>query len=644
MKHIPLTFTIVGFASLCLAGPKSEGRASDQVCQAIRNNDLTSLRRLVRAHGVKVKDFRGNSPLMVSAASGSLECMRFLLSQGADPNAANLASATPLMWSVGDIAKTRMLLSKGARVDVKSKMGLTPLQAAVLCDRSPEVVKLLIQHGANVNACDSGKTSTLEAAAATGNPEVVRTLVENGANVNWVDSVGFTPLLSSFLSVGNPARNAEVVKLLLSKGAKVNAKTKDVIGRVENGPFALGRITVLMLAGQLGNADAIKILLAAGADVNATDVRNMNALEWAVGTDHANPEVVKLLIDAGSKTKNALKLAFKFRNPAVVSQFGETLAPLNERAPAAQIQPVSRARVRAAMAKGLVILQATAANFSRTGGCMACHAQDFTGMAVLSCKPPRIKCDFKLEAIQASRSSSNLGYSPEELFQGVGGGAGPNSVAYKAHHLSMAGVPCSLRTDAMVHYLNGLQAPDGNWPINEARPPINDGTISITARCLRVLRSYPVPSLKSEIDMRVKRAADWLIRAEPLTTEDRSMQILGIQWAGKKVSADRVKTLVSRQRPCGGWGQSDSLPVDAYATGEVLWALHESGMSSVNPIFSRGVAYLVRTQQSDGSWHVLSRSVPFQPYFETGFPHGRDQFISQAGSAFAIIALSYASK
>jgi N-acyl-D-amino-acid deacylase len=39
------------------------------------------------------------------------------------------------------------------------------------------------------------------------------------------------------------------------------------------------------------------------------------------------------------------------------------------------------------------------------------------------------------------------------------------------------------------------------------------------------------------------------------------------------------------------------------------------------------VKFLVKAQFADGSWHVRSRSNPFQTYIESGFPHGKDQFI-----------------
>jgi len=57
-------------------------------------------------------------------------------------------------------------------------------------------------------------------------------------------------------------------------------------------------------------------------------------------------------------------------------------------------------------------------------------------------------------------------------------------------------------------------------------------------------------------------------------------------------------------------------------------------------VYRKGTSYLLRTQEADGSWHVNTRSIWIQPYFESGFPHGHDQWISTAGTAWAAMALS----
>jgi hypothetical protein len=82
---------------------------------------------------------------------------------------------------------------------------------------------------------------------------------------------------------------------------------------------------------------------------------------------------------------------------------------------------------------------------------------------------------------------------------------------------------------------------------------------------------------------------------------------------------------------------------DAYATGTALVALHQAGgLRTAEPAYRRGVRYLVSTQLDDGSWHVKTRSKPFQTYYESGYPHGPDQFISIAAAGWSTTALALA--
>jgi hypothetical protein len=65
-----------------------------------------------------------------------------------------------------------------------------------------------------------------------------------------------------------------------------------------------------------------------------------------------------------------------------------------------------------------------------------------------------------------------------------------------------------------------------------------------------------------------------------------------------------------------------------------------SGQLNVDdPSYQKGVSFLLRTQFADGSWKVQSRSFPVVAFVETGFPHDKNQFISDAGSDWATMAL-----
>jgi squalene cyclase len=80
---------------------------------------------------------------------------------------------------------------------------------------------------------------------------------------------------------------------------------------------------------------------------------------------------------------------------------------------------------------------------------------------------------------------------------------------------------------------------------------------------------------------------------------------------------------------------------DAYATGETLYALASTGvMQPKNAAFQKGVKFLLSTQAADGSWYVRSRAVKFQPYFESGFPYGHDQWISSMATGWGAAALA----
>ena len=119
------------------------------------------------------------------------------------------------------------------------------------------------------------------------------------------------------------------------------------------------------------------------------------------------------------------------------------------------------------------------------------------------------------------------------------------------------------------------------------------------------------------------------------------MQLLGQQWAGAPIKQRdaRIQQLLALQQSDGGWSQKPHLAADAYATGQVLYALAELKVPASAPI-RKAIAFLVRTQHDDGTWYVKSRAMPIQPYFESGFPYEHDQWISFSGTAWADMALA----
>ena len=65
-------------------------------------------------------------------------------------------------------------------------------------------------------------------------------------------------------------------------------------------------------------------------------------------------------------------------------------------------------------------------------------------------------------------------------------------------------------------------------------------------------------------------------------------------------------------------------------------------MAASDPVYKRGVNWLLKNQQQDGSWFTQTRALAFQPDFDAEFPHGHNQWISAAGTGWATLALTAA--
>ena len=205
-------------------------------------------------------------------------------------------------------------------------------------------------------------------------------------------------------------------------------------------------------------------------------------------------------------------------------------------------------------------------------------------------------------------------------------------------------MPSTANSDAIVRGLASRQSADGSWPIGaDIRPPLTGSAVTGTAMSIHGLRQYAPEGRRDEMDERVARAVAFLRRTSPRDTQEQSFKLLGLVWAAVSDTeiAKEKAALEALQRPDGGWAQMASMASDAYATGQALYALHAAGVKAGDDSYRKGADYLLRTQLEDGTWFVKTRAFGFQPYFETGFPHGRSQFISTVATSWAAIALTY---
>ena len=145
----------------------------------------------------------------------------------------------------------------------------------------------------------------------------------------------------------------------------------------------------------------------------------------------------------------------------------------------------------------------------------------------------------------------------------------------------------------------------------------------MTATAVRALKDYAPVHMRSRIDADIARAAAWLKQAKPDSTQERVYLLLGLRWTDADRSAITAagRALVREQRRDGGWSQLPTLESDAYATGEVLVALLQSGvLSPKDTAIRRGVQFLLSTQLADGSWFVQTRAIPIQPVLRRRLP------------------------
>jgi ankyrin repeat protein len=620
---------------------------------AIRRDDVSAVKSMLQAGAdPNSRDASGSSALMHAALHAGPECMNVLLGAGADPALANPFGATALLWAAGDFDKVRLLVEKGANVNGAAKSGRTPLIVAAAYPGNLETVRLLLAKGADPKHVDLSGEGPLGGAASARDPALLALLLRHGASVAETGERGAFRSVSPLMRAAG-ANCAECVRVLLAHGAQVNAVSADV-QVVKAGLQEIGRMTPLLIAAPWGNPDMVRALMAAGASLEARDARGFTPLLLAVTAESQNTGVVRMLLAKGARAdvsaadgQTALSWAHKWGRQSAVSQLvsehGGRPAAESAAAPASP-RHASVPTARAAAERSLALFQNSNPIYFQKSGCAGCHHQLLSGMLAGAVRERGWRVDEKLAQAQLKTIIAITQPRRESFLQRVNVGGAPLTNTLFLLALEAERHPADALTDAMVHDIAGMQRPDGAWEtFMTPRPPIQYSLFSETAYAVRALRHYVSPGRRAEIDRRIARARDWLLSSVARHNEERALQLLGLHWAGADAGRVRplAKALLQSQRPDGGWAQRVGFESDAYATGQALYALSAAaGMPAHDPAFQRGVRYLLRTQYEDGSWHVRSRAVKFQPYFESGFPHAHDQWISAAGTAWAALALT----
>jgi ankyrin repeat protein len=608
---------------------------------AVRDGDHATVQALLdQGADVEVRNEVGDTALMQAALNSDREMMQLLQQRGANVHARGVHGMTALLRALHDPDKVQLLLLWGARVDERAMV------LAAMAPGSRKTLELLHLRGGSVNASVGGYT-VLMAAAYSGDLDAATWLVEHGADVRVRSEAGCTALNGAAVS-GNPA----LVKLLLDRGADPNVRYQepDSIGdfqtplmnaawhghaeclkllleggadvNVQGGPF--GR-SPLLCAATTGSEEAVRLLLARGANVRAQDWKGDTALDWALL--RGDTGVVRLLREAGGRVR-----------PKGAAQ---EAGPVTRERPRLH-QRIDGGSIRKAVAASLPPLQLSGRKITQTRKCITCHQHSLVAMTVGVARKHGFAVDEEIAAEERGQVQANLQRRVPLLL--LGAELDPTLAAYSLAGFEAEGRPPDALTDALVHYLVLHQHQDGRWPTEANRPP-EDGAFLFTALAVRGLQAYAPKGRAEEIAARIAKARSWLLAARPAETVDSAFLLLGLKWAGSGPEAveKAAGSLLRQQRADGGWSQLPMLPSDAYATGLVLVALHQAGgLPGDAPAYRRGVEFLLQTQLADGSWHVRTRCFPALEFSGSGFPHGRSQFISAAGTCWATMALTLA--
>ena len=300
-------------------------------------------------------------------------------------------------------------------------------------------------------------------------------------------------------------------------------------------------------------------------------------------------------------------------------------------------------RTRKAIERSIQLLETTSASTAEQRKCFTCHGQAMPVIALVEARDHGFGVDSTNLQRQLDHTAAHLRRGRKSYQEGKGQGGGVDTAGYALWTLEAGDYSSDEITEPVLQYLLTANGSKGPWRCKSNRPPSESSDYTTTYLAIRALKYFSEDD--DAVDRRLAEASKWLQQSEPEDTEDRVFQLRSVHYLGidSPTIENLAKSLVDSQREDGGWAQKEGMDSDAYATGSVLVALARTEQLDRWPRAKRrAIRFLLRQQAEDGSWHVVTRSKPFQEYFESSFPHGKDQFISTSATAWATLALSSA--
>ncbi len=298
--------------------------------------------------------------------------------------------------------------------------------------------------------------------------------------------------------------------------------------------------------------------------------------------------------------------------------------------------------IREAVAKSIPVLQLSCNAFIEKKHCSSCHHGTLTSMLVELAKQKGVPVEDSF--------ATNRQMAYDGTIEAI---CNPNIIRhfinvkliapYMLLGMAAEKIAPDFKTDLAIAFIMSEANPDGSFPGEFLRAPMEVGQVYATVFNLRALQLYSSPALKPKVDQMLANTKMWLENVRPNSMQELAFQLMGLQWCGSgtEIKKEVAGRIMNFQRADGGWAQIPSLRADAYATGVALFALYESGMiQTSDEKCQQAIVFLLKSQESNGVWFVEARSYIIQPFVNTNFPiNDESQFISAAASGWASIAL-----
>lgn len=306
---------------------------------------------------------------------------------------------------------------------------------------------------------------------------------------------------------------------------------------------------------------------------------------------------------------------------------------------------LSAAGLREAVTRAIPPLEAGMRGSAEKRECFTCHNQAVPVFALLNAKKHGFDVNEENLQRQIQHTLAHLQRGRESYQMGKGQGGQIMTAGYALWTLEDGQHPADELTAAVTHYLLQHQQDQDHWVHRGSRPPSSGSDFTATYVTVRALSHFATQEQQAAWEIRRQNVSAWIQKQPPVDAEDHVFRLRLLKYleVPDEFRSSAIADLKKLQREDGGWAQTTDRESDAYATATTVSALMEDGdLPPDDTAVARGLAWLLQHQQADGTWHVVTRAVPIQTYFESGFPHGRDQFISMAATAWATLAISQA--